>query len=74
VNYAQTVPPFSSRIVGEVVQGVGERAHQGRASDGALPLAADPAEDDLVGIVDENGEDYLYHKSYFVLVDFPPAV
>ena len=32
------------------------------------------AEDDLVRIVDESGEDYLYHKSYFALVDFPPAV
>lgn len=30
--------------------------------------------DDLVRIVDESGEDYLYHKSYFVFVDFPPAV
>jgi hypothetical protein len=32
------------------------------------------AKDDLVRIVDESGEDYLYHKSYFVLVDFPAAV
>ena len=32
------------------------------------------AKDDLVRIVDESGEDYLYHKSHFVLVDFPPAV
>jgi hypothetical protein len=24
--------------------------------------------------VDESGEDYLYHKDHFVLVDFPPAV
>jgi hypothetical protein len=32
------------------------------------------AEDDLVRIVDESGEDYLYHKSHFVLVDFPAAV
>jgi hypothetical protein len=32
------------------------------------------AKDDLVRIVDESGEDYLYHKSYFVFVDFPPAV
>jgi hypothetical protein len=32
------------------------------------------AQDDLVRIVDESGEDYLYHKSHFVLVDFPPAV
>jgi hypothetical protein len=32
------------------------------------------AKDDLVRIIDESGEDYLYHKSYFILVDFPPAV
>jgi hypothetical protein len=32
------------------------------------------AKDDLVRMVDESGEDYLYHKSYFVFVDFPPAV
>ena len=32
------------------------------------------AKDDLVRIVDESGEDYLYHKSHFVLVDFPKAV
>ena len=32
------------------------------------------ASDDLVRIVDESGEDYLYHKSYFVFVDFPRAV
>jgi hypothetical protein len=32
------------------------------------------AKDDLIRIVDESGEDYLYHKSHFVFVDFPPAV
>ena len=32
------------------------------------------AKDDLVRVVDESGEDYLYHRSYFVLVDFPAAV
>ena len=32
------------------------------------------AKDDLVRIVDESGEDYLYHKSHFVFVDFPQAV
>ena len=32
------------------------------------------AKDDLVRIVDESGEDYLYHKSFFVFVDFPAAV
>jgi hypothetical protein len=31
------------------------------------------AKDDLVRIVDESGEDYLYHKSHFVFVDFPKA-
>jgi len=32
------------------------------------------AKDDLVRVVDEGGEDYLYHKDHFVFVDFPPAV
>lgn len=32
------------------------------------------ARDDLVRIVDESGEDYLFHKSHFVYVDFPKAV
>lgn len=32
------------------------------------------AKDDLVRIVDESGEDYLYHKSHFLFVVFPPAV
>ncbi len=32
------------------------------------------AKDDLVRIVDESGEDYLYHKSHFVFVDFPKAI
>ena len=32
------------------------------------------AKDDLVHIIDESGEDYLYHRSHFVFVDFPPAV
>ena len=38
-------------------------------------ILADPiaAKDDLIRIVDESGEDYLYHKDHFVLVDFPPA-
>ncbi len=35
------------------------------------PIAA---KDDLVRMIDESGEDYLYHKSHFVFVDFPPAV
>ena len=39
-------------------------------------ILADPkaAKDDLVRIVDESGEDYLYHRSHFVFVDFPAAV
>lgn len=32
------------------------------------------AKDYLIRIVDESGEDYLYHKSLFVFVDFPKAV
>ncbi|HXJ92390.1 MAG TPA: hypothetical protein VMT20_05865 [Terriglobia bacterium] len=32
------------------------------------------ARDDLVRIIDESREDYLYPKSHFVFVDFPPAV
>jgi len=35
---------------------------------------ARPARDDLVRIVDESGEDYLYHKSQFVFVDLAKAV
>jgi hypothetical protein len=29
---------------------------------------------ELVRIVDESGEDYLYHRDHFVFVDFPAAV
>jgi hypothetical protein len=32
------------------------------------------AKDDLVRIVDESGEDYLFHKTQFAFVDFPQAV
>jgi hypothetical protein len=32
------------------------------------------AKDDLVRIIDESGEDYLFHKSHFAFVDFPQAV
>jgi hypothetical protein len=32
------------------------------------------AKDDLVRIVDESGEDYLYHKSHFAFVDFSRAI
>ncbi len=35
---------------------------------------APAAKDDLIRVVDESGEDYLFHKSHFVFVDFPPAV
>jgi len=40
------------------------------------PLLQDrsAARDDMIRIVDESGEDYLYHKSLFAFVDFPPAV
>jgi hypothetical protein len=39
-------------------------------------ILADPkaAKDDMVRIIDESGEDYLYHNSHFAFVDFPPAV
>lgn len=29
------------------------------------------AGDDLLRIVDESGEDYLYHQSHFIVVEFP---
>ena len=32
------------------------------------------AQDDLIRIVDESGEDYLYHISHFVVVEFPIEV
>ena len=32
------------------------------------------AQDDLIRIVDETGEDYLYHKGLFAFVDFPESV
>ena len=32
------------------------------------------AKDDLLRIVDESGEDYLYHKSHFIVVEFPIEV
>jgi len=32
------------------------------------------AKDDLVRIVDESGEDYLFDKAQFAFVDFPQAV
>lgn len=35
---------------------------------------ATAVKDDLIRVVDESGEDYLYHKSHFVFVDFPPSI
>jgi hypothetical protein len=35
---------------------------------------AKAAKDDFIRITDESGEDYLYHKSHFMFVEFPPAV
>ena len=35
---------------------------------------AKAAKDDFVRVVDESGEDYLYHKSYFLFVEFPRAI
>ncbi len=32
------------------------------------------AKDDFLRVIDESGEDYLYHRSHFVLVDFPAEV
>jgi len=32
------------------------------------------AKDDLVRVVDESGEGYLYHRSHFLFVEFPRAV
>jgi hypothetical protein len=32
------------------------------------------ARDELVRLVDESGEDYLYDKNHFVFVSFPSAV
>ncbi len=32
------------------------------------------AQDDLVRVLDETGEDYLFHRDHFVFVDFPRTV
>lgn len=32
------------------------------------------AKEDFLRVVDESGEDYLYHKSHFVLVEFSVEV
>lgn len=34
----------------------------------------DAAKDDFIRIVDESGEDYLYHSSYFILLELPTEV
>ncbi len=31
-------------------------------------------QDDFVRVIDESGEDYLYHKSHFVFVELPEEV
>lgn len=30
--------------------------------------------DDFLRVIDESGEDYLYHRSQFILVEFPAEV
>jgi len=30
--------------------------------------------DNFIHVIDESGEDYLYHKSWFMLVELPPKV
>jgi len=40
---------------------------------GFFPIRKQP-KDDLVRIIDESGEDYLYHKDHFVFVDFPSGI
>jgi len=32
------------------------------------------AKDDLLRVIDESGEDYLYHRSQFILVEFPAEI
>jgi len=32
------------------------------------------AKDDLIRIIDESGEDYLYHVSHFILIELPLEV
>jgi len=32
------------------------------------------AKDEFLRVIDESGEDYLYHRSHFVLVEFPAEV
>jgi len=35
---------------------------------------ASAAKSDYIRVIDNEGEDYLYPASYFILVEFPPAV
>ena len=35
---------------------------------------AQAEEDDLIRIIDESGEDYLYHKSYFLVTVLPEKI
>ncbi len=38
-------------------------------------IPGDQAEqDDFVRVIDESGEDYLYHKNHFVFVELPEEV
>ena len=32
------------------------------------------AKDEFLRVIDESGEDYLYHRSHFVLVEFPAEI
>jgi len=32
------------------------------------------AKDDFIRVIDESGEDYLYHRSQFIQVEFPAEV
>jgi len=32
------------------------------------------AKDDMLRVIDESGEDYLYYRAHFILVEFPPEV
>ena len=39
----------------------------------ALP-DEEAAKDEMLRVIDESGEDYLYHRSQFILVEFPAEV
>lgn len=40
----------------------------------AMVPDAKAAQDDLIRVVDESGDDYLFARAQFVAVDFPQAV